>query len=45
MRHCGVINDNKVTKVISLCIQVQYTVIGGIGACRVSNAAEPFVTV
>ena len=26
-------------------IQIQYTVICGIGACSVSKAAEPFVTV
>ena len=30
---------------ISLCIQILYTVICGIGGCSVSNAAEPFVTV
>ena len=44
MGHCGVIMCNKVTNVISLCIQIKYTVICGIGACSVSNAAEPFVT-
>ena len=43
--HWGVIKCNKVTKVISLCIQILYTVICGIGACSLSNAAEPFVTV
>ena len=41
----GVIKCNKVTNEISLCIQTKYTVICGIGACSVSNAAEPFVTV
>ena len=45
MGHWGVIKCNKVTYVISLCIQIQHTVICGIGACSVSNAAEPFVTV
>ena len=45
MGHEGVTKCKIVTNVISLCIQIQYTVICGIGACRVSNAAEPFVTV
>ena len=45
MGHCGVIKCNKDTNVISLCIQIYYTVICGISACSVSNAAEPFVTV
>ena len=45
MGHEGVIKCNKATNVISLCIQIEYTVICGIGACSVSNAAEPFVTV
>ena len=45
MGHWDVIKCNKVTKVISLCIQIEYIVIWGIGACSVSNAAEPFVTV
>ena len=45
MGHRGVIKRNKVKNVISLCIQILYTVICGIGACSVSNAAEPFVTV
>ena len=45
MGHRGVINCNRVTNVISLCIKIKYTVICGIGACSVSNAAEPFATV
>ena len=45
MGHCGVIKCNKVTDVISLCIRILCTVICGIGACSVSNAAEPFETV
>ena len=43
--HLGVIKCNNVTNVISLCIQILYTVICGIGACSVSNAAEPYITV
>ena len=38
--HLGVINCNNATNVISLCIQILYTVIFGIGACCVSKAAE-----
>ena len=44
MGHWGVIKCIKVTNMISLCIQIYYTVICGIGAYSVSNAAEPFVT-
>ena len=40
----SVIKCNKVTNVISLCIQIEYSAICGIGSCRVSNAADPFVT-
>ena len=43
--HAFVIKCNKVTNVISLCIEILYTVICGIGAYSVLNAAEPFVTV
>ena len=45
MGHEGVIKCNKVSNVISLCIQILYNIICGIGACSVSHAAEPFVTV
>ena len=45
MGHWGVIKCNKVANVISLCIQIKYNVICRFGACSVSNAAEPFVTV
>ena len=44
MGHGDVIKCNKVTNEISLCIQMKYTAICGIGACSVSNVAEPFVT-
>ena len=45
MGHGGAIKCNKVTDVISMCLQVLRTVICGIRSCSVTNAAEPFVNV
>ena len=43
--HEGVIKCKIVTIVVRMCLRKYNTVICGICACCVSNAAEPFVTV
>ena len=45
MVHSGVIKCNIVTNVVRMCLRRYNTVICGIRACCVSNAAESIVTV
>ena len=45
MGHEGVFKCNIVTNVVRMCLRKYNTVICGIRACCVSNAAESFVTV